>query len=60
MGIYFETDFNSEQMIVMKIKPNSYAASNTSIKVGDALVAVNDVVTEGLSFDEIMKNVRVS
>lgn len=58
VGIWFETDWTHEQIVIMRIKPNSLAARKTEVQVGDVLLAVNGKSIQGMSFDEVMAELR--
>mmetsp|Transcript_22550 Transcript_22550/g.42046 ORF Transcript_22550/g.42046 Transcript_22550/m.42046 type:complete len:141 (-) Transcript_22550:2575-2997(-) len=55
VGVAFETAFNPDRIVVLKVKPKSFAAESTSIAVGDALLAINGISTKGMLFDEVMQ-----
>lgn len=58
IGIWFETDWDLK-IVVMRLKPGSYAATRTDVTVGDVLLCVNGVPVEGQSFDEVMRRLKL-
>jgi C-terminal processing protease CtpA/Prc len=54
VGVAFETAFNPDRIVVLKVKPKSFAALNTSLAAGDVLLAINDLSTKGMDFDHAM------
>jgi hypothetical protein len=58
IGIWFETDWDLK-IVVMRLKPGSYAATRTDVTVGDVLLCVNGVPVDGQSFDDVMRELKV-
>jgi hypothetical protein len=55
IGIWFETDWNHQQIVVRSIRPNSHAATRTDIQPGDALLAIDNESSSQMEFDEVMR-----
>jgi hypothetical protein len=59
IGIWFETDWNHQQIVVRSIRPKSYAATRTDIQPGDALLAIDNESIIGQEFDEVMRILKI-
>ena len=55
LGLWLETDWGAESILVKRIKPGSYASNCTKIHVGDVLIAINDLDVTKKSFSEVME-----
>ena len=55
LGLWLETDWGAESILVKRIKPGSFAANSTKIHVGDVLIAINDLDVTRKSFNEVME-----
>lgn len=55
VGIGFETAFNPDRIVVLKLKPHTFAAEKTSISVGDKLISIDDIAIQDMKFDEVMR-----
>jgi C-terminal processing protease CtpA/Prc len=55
VGVGFETAFNPDKIVVLKIMPKTFASDKTTMSVGDQLLAIDDVSTEGMTFENAMK-----
>lgn len=54
LGIYFETDWGEENIVVRDIQKGSFAANETDIKVGDVLLSVEGEPVTGSTFELAM------
>jgi hypothetical protein len=57
IGLWLETDWNQENIVVKSVKKGRWAAA-TEIRKGDVLLAVNDEVVSGKEFKEVMANLK--
>jgi hypothetical protein len=60
VGIWFETDWGNEQVVVKRIRAGSIAATRTDIQAGDVLLSVNDTDISSMLFDDIMLMIKES
>jgi hypothetical protein len=60
VGIWFETDWDHQQIVVMKIRKGSVAATRTDIQEGDVLLRIDGELISRLSFDTVMDKLRKS
>eukprot|EP00981_Chlorochromonas_danica_P005995 scaffold1244_cov162-Ochromonas_danica.AAC.31 len=51
VGIFFETDWGEENIVVKAIQNGSYASHDTDIRVGDVLLAIDDEPVDGSKFE---------
>lgn len=58
LGVYFETDWNEENIVVKGFQKGSFAAQSTDIKVGDVLLSVDDEEVDGKKFELAMNLIR--
>ena len=58
IGIWFETDWDL-QIVVMRLKPGSYAATRTDVTVGDVLLFIDDVPVKDMSFEDVMRKLKL-
>jgi hypothetical protein len=58
LGIYFETDWGEENIVVKSLQKGSYATRNTDVKVGDVLLAIDREQLNGKRFDFAMMVIR--
>jgi hypothetical protein len=58
LGIWFETDWNHQQIVVMKLRPESYVATHTDVQAGDVLLAVDGVDISQWEFEKVMKLIK--
>jgi hypothetical protein len=58
LGVYFETDWGEENIVVKSFQKGSYAATNTDIKIGDVLLQVDDEPVDGKKFELAMVLMR--
>lgn len=58
VGVWFETDWDHDQIVVMKIKKGSVAATRTDIQEGDVLLRVNNDPVLNLPFDIVMEKIK--
>lgn len=59
IGIWFETDWNHQQIVVRSIRPKSYAATRTDIQPGDVLLAIDNEPIINQEFEEIMRALKL-
>ena len=55
IGIWFETDWSGEKIVVMQIRKGCYAYNETDIQIGDVLLAVENLPVKGENFEDAMK-----
>jgi hypothetical protein len=58
VGLWFETDWDHQQIVVMKIKKGSVAATRTDIQEGDVLLRINGESMYQLPFDAVMDRLK--
>ena len=58
LGVYFETDWGEENIVVKSLQKGSYAANNTDIKIGDVLLSIDNEVVDGKNFELAMVLMR--
>lgn len=58
VGIWFETDWGNEQVVVKRIRPDSVAATRTDVQAGDVLLAINDIDICKMDFEEVMGMIK--
>ena len=58
-GVWFETDWGGEMVVVRKILPGSFAAG-TKIHAGDVLLGIDGIMTEGKTFDLVMEMLKAA
>ena len=58
LGVYFETDWGEENIVVKSFQKNSFASTKTDIKVGDVLVSIDDEPVDGKQFELAMVLLR--
>lgn len=58
IGMWLETDWYREQVVVQDIRPESYAYNHTDIQPGDVLLAINGTLTANLSFNDCLALLR--
>lgn len=58
IGLYLETDWQEENIVVKGYKRGSYASTDTDIQVGDVLLAVDGVEYTGSQFDEALAAIK--
>jgi hypothetical protein len=58
LGVYFETDWGEENIVVKSFQKGSYAAINTDIKIGDVLLQIDDEPVDGKKFELAMVLMR--
>ena len=59
LGVWFETEWGSDRSLLVKaIKQGSYCFNKTDLRVGDELLAIDDVPVSRLSFAEAMDRLR--
>ena len=57
--MWFESDWDFGQKLIVKgIRDGSYASYFTDITVGDALIMIDSVSVEHLSFDQAIKHLK--
>lgn len=54
VGIWFETDWFSETIVVMRIKPDSFASLRTEVQIGDVLLSIDGESMSNKDFDDVM------
>ena len=58
IGIWFETDWSGEKIVVMQIRKGCYAYNETDIQIGDVLLAVENLpVKKGENFEDAKRKV---
>ena len=56
IGIYFETDWGEENIVVKALQAGSFAAKETDIQVGDVLISIDyETVEGGKDFNRAME-----
>lgn len=58
LGMYFETDWGEENIVVKGFQKGSFAALSTDIKVGDVLLSVDGECVDGKKFELAMVLMR--
>eukprot|EP01038_Epipyxis_sp_PR26KG_P006870 gene6870-9407_t len=58
IGIYFETDWKEENIVVKDIQKGSHAANETDIQIGDVLMAINEIQVTGNQFVCAMEELK--
>lgn len=58
LGVYFETDWGEENIVVKGFQKGSFAALSTDIKVGDVLLSVDGECVDGKKFELAMVLMR--
>lgn len=58
LGLSFETDWGEENIVVKSVQVGSHAARETDIRVGDALIEVNDVSVNGGMFEDALRMIK--
>lgn len=58
VGLYFETDWGAQDVIVKKVKPGSFAARKTDIQPGDVLIAIDAEEIDGSDFEGTMAKLK--
>jgi hypothetical protein len=58
LGVFFETDWKEENVVVKSLQANSYAVKETNIKIGDVLVSIADHQVNGRNFELSMTILR--
>lgn len=60
LGVFFETEWGRDRTLIVKgIREGSYASYFTDIAVGDEMVMIDSMPVKKLTFDEIMKYMKV-
>jgi hypothetical protein len=54
IGLWFETSWSHNEILVKDIKPGLWAALKSHIEKGDQLIAVDEEIVEHMSFDQAM------
>lgn len=57
-GLWFETDWDHQQIVVMKIRKGSVAATRTDIQEGDVLLRVDNESISQLPFEAVMERLK--
>jgi hypothetical protein len=57
-GLWFETDWDHQQIVVMKIRKGSVAATRTDIQEGDVLLRVDNESISQLPFEVVMERLK--
>jgi hypothetical protein len=57
-GLYFETDWDAKNIVVKGYKPGSIAYLDTDIQIGDVLIAIDGESIVGVSFEDVMTNLK--
>lgn len=60
LGVWFETDWKQQEIVVKSIRAGLYASNFTEIQAGDVLLSVNGIKAEGKNFDTIMHLLKKS
>ena len=58
LGVFFETDWKEENVVVKSLQANSYAVKETNIKIGDVLVSIDEHQVNGHNFELSMTILR--
>jgi hypothetical protein len=59
LGIWFETEWGSDRSLLVKaVKHGSYCFEKTDLRVGDELLAIDDIPVSRLSFSDAMGKLR--
>ena len=55
IGIWFETDWGENNIVVKNYRTNSWAYEQTDIQIGDALISIDEMEVDGHQFELAMK-----
>lgn len=58
VGLYFETDWGGQDIIVKRVRPGSFAARKTDIQPGDVLIAIDAEEIDGRDFEGTMATLK--
>lgn len=58
LGIWFETDWGEQNVVVKSFRAGGYAIKNTDIQIGDVIVAINNEMMHKKPFDLVMLTLK--
>ncbi len=58
IGLAFETDWGEENIVVKSLQIGSFAARETDIKVGDVLIAIDEIPVSAKQFEHVMALIK--